>query len=545
MIESETIASTDQPAVLEGELRIGNVDLHERFIRAVGNVTAMRAVEQNFLRLASILDQNAISYFCVRSLEKYRAVVGVRLSDRPSVLRALQGTEGADAPYIRQMVPAVRVPVPAQLASDTGTLHRYGAADVLRTTWFYTDASGSITFGEEYGCEIEFWSSELLAPDEPKDGEETEMRLVSPRPNAVTRKILDSEVTVLHPFSRFTRLRPASSNVSEVPTVGTMTVDLVDDVRFPIDIVYTWVDSNDLRWQSARAAHLGTDHHEEATSVSRYINRDELRFSLRSIHQYVPWVRNIYIVTASQTPSWLDTTVPGVTVVDHREIFADTSNLPTFNSHAIESQLHRIPGLSEHFLYLNDDMFFGRPVLPQTFFGGNGVAKFFTSPSRVPFWPSGHRDTPVDQATKNGRQLLHKEFGVQQAQVMEHAPYALRKSVLEAMEDKHPEAFGVTAANRFRSAEDYNIPSNLAHYYGYLTNNAIPGGISFSYIGLSVTDLGDRLSRLLARRDRDAFCLNDTFTREEELVQQLNVLNPFLESYFPTPSPWEKEIVGQ
>ena len=38
--------------------------------------------------------------------------------------------------------------------------------------------------------------------------------------------------------------------------------------------------------------------------------------------------------------------------------------LPTHNSHAVESQLHHIPGIAEHFLYSNDDMFFGRPLQP-------------------------------------------------------------------------------------------------------------------------------------------------------------------------------------
>ena len=79
---------------------------------------------------------------------------------------------------------------------------------------------------------------------------------------------------------------------------------------------------------------------------------------------YAPWVRNIYLVTDDQVPDWLDTSCPDVKVVSHREIFANQADLPTFNSHAIESQIHRIEGLSEHFLYLNDDFFVGRPLSP-------------------------------------------------------------------------------------------------------------------------------------------------------------------------------------
>ena len=65
---------------------------------------------------------------------------------------------------------------------------------------------------------------------------------------------------------------------------------------------------------------------------------------------------------------------PKVTIVRSEEFFADTSVLPTHNSHAVEAQLHRIEGLAEHFLYSNDDMFFGRPVAPELFFSPAGIS---------------------------------------------------------------------------------------------------------------------------------------------------------------------------
>ncbi len=89
----------------------------------------------------------------------------------------------------------------------------------------------------------------------------------------------------------------------------------------------------------------------------------ELLFSMRSVHMFAPWVRTIYLVTASQVPIWLNTTHPRVRVIDHHALFPDpVSQLPTFNSLAIESVLHRIPGLSEYFLYFNNDGAFGPPI---------------------------------------------------------------------------------------------------------------------------------------------------------------------------------------
>ena len=101
---------------------------------------------------------------------------------------------------------------------------------------------------------------------------------------------------------------------------------------------------------------------ERAHDAARFADHDELRFSLRSLEQFAPWINHVWIVTADQRPRWLTPDHPWVSVVSHRDIFPDPDALPTFNSHAIEACLHRIPGLAEHFLYLNDDMLLGRPV---------------------------------------------------------------------------------------------------------------------------------------------------------------------------------------
>src|SRR5581483_830920 len=142
------------------------------------------------------------------------------------------------------------------------------------------------------------------------------------------------------------------------------------EVREPVDVVYAWVDGADPAWQARKAEHEPTAgaHHATATHHSRYMAREELRYSLRSLAMFGSWVRRIHLVTDGQVPPWLDTSHPKINLVDHREIFRDPSVLPVFNSHAIESQLHHIPGLADQYLYFNDDMFFGRPVEPELFF---------------------------------------------------------------------------------------------------------------------------------------------------------------------------------
>eukprot|EP01062_Namystynia_karyoxenos_P004868 TRINITY_DN11719_c0_g1_i2.p1 TRINITY_DN11719_c0_g1~~TRINITY_DN11719_c0_g1_i2.p1 ORF type:complete len:1078 (+),score=220.64 TRINITY_DN11719_c0_g1_i2:102-3335(+) len=158
----------------------------------------------------------------------------------------------------------------------------------------------------------------------------------------------------------------------------------------PFDLVYTWVNGSDPWLQSniafyrllaeggsvaeAAAAAAGTAAEmasaadlESAAAASRFEDNDELRYSLRSVERYAPWVRNIYIVTNGQVPHWLDVRHPRLVIVAHHDLFPNPSELPTFSSPAIECHLHRIPGLSRRFLYLNDDTLFGNEVWPDDF----------------------------------------------------------------------------------------------------------------------------------------------------------------------------------
>ena len=136
---------------------------------------------------------------------------------------------------------------------------------------------------------------------------------------------------------------------------------------------------------------------------------------------FASWARRIFIVTDQQVPAWLDSTDPRIQVVDHREIFSDPSVLPVFNSHAIESQLHHIPDLAEHYLYLNDDMLFGRPVRPELFFLGNGLGRFFLSPLTLDLDPPSPRDLPVMSAAKVNRAVLEQRFGATVSHKFLHA----------------------------------------------------------------------------------------------------------------------------
>ncbi|ETI53015.1 hypothetical protein F443_03984 [Phytophthora nicotianae P1569] len=164
----------------------------------------------------------------------------------------------------------------------------------------------------------------------------------------------------------------------------------------PIDVVYTWVNGTDPRWKKEKefwhkhwiasltgqplpvwGQEADVKGKDDSNSDNRFRDNEELRYSLRSLEKYAPWVRHIYVVTDGQIPSWLDIESPKLSIVKHRDIFANKSHLPVFSSPAIEWNLDNIPGLSDMFLYFNDDVFLGSPVRPEDFVSQAGVQKAY------------------------------------------------------------------------------------------------------------------------------------------------------------------------
>lgn len=137
----------------------------------------------------------------------------------------------------------------------------------------------------------------------------------------------------------------------------------------PIDFVITWVDGNDPKWQEEKDKTLiaqGLGGHIDGRK-ERYRDWDNLQYWFRGVEKYAPWVRKIHFVTWGHVPEWLNVDHPKLHIVKHED-FIPKEFLPTFNSHTIEWNFHRIEGLSEHFLYFNDDMFLLNKVKPTHFF---------------------------------------------------------------------------------------------------------------------------------------------------------------------------------
>lgn len=406
----------------------------------------------------------------------------------------------------------------------------------VRTYRIICAPDGTAMAEQELGCEIEFWP-ELAANGPPEEGKDPlpAGSLIAPRRNRWEDHLKPDEWRHMSFGQR--HLQPAERSQYQPPHILESTAE--------VDVVYTWVDDTDPWWQARKQRALttltgeDTSFHTSAISDSRFKSHDELRYSLRSLEMYANWVRNIYIVTAGQTPKWLDLSNPRIRIVSHEEIFGQRGKLPTFNSHAIESQLHHISGLSEHFLYLNDDVFFGRSVSPDAFFSANGLSKFFVSTAKLDRGDIRVDEAPVMTAAKNNRGLILQDFGRLVTNKLKHAPHALQVSVLSELEERYPNEIGRTSRNQFRHPEDVSLASALHHWYAFATGRAILGDIRYFYADIARDDSPARLAYLQRNRHVDTFCLNDHNSEQADHSVQMAMLENFLSAYFPLPCSFE------
>ncbi|MFE4972352.1 stealth conserved region 3 domain-containing protein [Kitasatospora sp. NPDC056651] len=406
-------------------------------------------------------------------------------------------------------------------------------ADRVKGVRIYRPAAiGALLYGAETGCDIEFWDSAAPSPGAIASIDETPLGWWVPSLEATATKTVDGRA---------------------YPLLDVFATDLPDQVTFPVDAVITWVDDADPAWQERRAAARARLAHTAAPIAAedgvadsgiagdadqRFRNRDELRYCLRAISAHAPWIRHVYLVTDDQVPHWLDTEAPGLTVVPHRDLFAGAGVGPVFNSHAIESRLHLVPGLAEHFLYLNDDVFLGRTLVPEDFFLGNGLPRYFPDGRVVPPGAAVADDSVYVAALKNTRATLAASVGKTYPRTLKHTPHPLRRSVLAESAEKFADELKGTVGSAFRAATDL-APVTLAVHYAHATARSVEGQLSDGYFVTDSTEDLARLAELREERWADCFCLADGTQDQLSPQEQEEAVTGFLRAYFPVPSPFE------
>lgn len=312
--------------------------------------------------------------------------------------------------------------------------------------------------------------------------------------------------------------------------------------NFEVDLVYTWVDGNDPAWRAKHAAFTGTKlSADDVDCEGRYADNDELRYSLRSVELYAPWIRHIYIITDGQIPSWLNLDNDRISIVDHKEIIPE-HGLPCFNSQVIEHCMYRIPGLAEHFIYANDDMFLNRPVDPWDFFTPDGkkpIVRTLRSPlRRFTLWMKDRLlSKPLsryNRALLNASRLVNQRYGKYYSEKSHHNMDSYLKSQFELTARDLGDVIEPTISNHLREENDIQ---RIVYSYVPLAL----GQAQRVHVGKD-TSFMLRIHRhssyeRLARYNPKFFCLNDSQYATDE---DRRLVKKFLKERFPEKSSFEK-----
>ena len=302
-----------------------------------------------------------------------------------------------------------------------------------------------------------------------------------------------------------------------------------------IDIVYLWVDGNDPAWLKKRQPYLKT----EINTTGRYQDNQELKYSLRSIDQHLPWIRKIFIVTDQQIPPFVDINHPKIEIIDHTTLLPKEI-LPTFNSSVLDYFVYKIPGLSEHFLYANDDMFVYDDLSPSFFFQeGVPILRMKYNPLihyKIQFKKLFHlRINNYRLAIENAYTIFKNKFNRFYPITSHHNIDACLKSDYQRIvEEVFAEELAPSFRNRFRDKTD--IQRILIIYYGLVNKTGV-----LKYVGRKescrIRVHRSNYDKYIRKYNPQLFCLNDTEHANDSHRAQVA---PFLEKLFPNKAAFEK-----
>ncbi|ELY6274553.1 Stealth CR1 domain-containing protein [Cronobacter muytjensii] len=309
------------------------------------------------------------------------------------------------------------------------------------------------------------------------------------------------------------------------------------EVNFPVDVVFTWVDNNDPRWgskfQQYRRTHLQQGDNADC-DLARFDNHNEIYYSVLSVLRFMPWVRFIYIVVDGHSLPWAER-IASVKIISHEEIIP-SQYLPTFNSHVIEAHLHHIPGLAEHFIYFNDDVFVARDLPASHFFKGNGLASLFISRKSLTAMAQRGSTTPALSASLNARTLLADDTGFTPDAPLAHTYVPLRKSMFTEARQRYRQQIDAFLSCKFRSDNDLNLPTFLVPWLAYIRGMAAPARDICYYFNVRSPAAKMHYRALIDRRPHDgaphSFCANDFSSRNTSIHHYQDQLIDMLETYF-------------
>lgn len=294
---------------------------------------------------------------------------------------------------------------------------------------------------------------------------------------------------------------------------------------FPVDAVVTWVNGSDPEFGEKIRQIRDAFCPGKRIEAGRYRNNGELRYALRALIAYAPWLRTIHLVTNGQRPAWLTqdgqfpsgftANHPQIRFADHRE-FIPAEFLPTFNSHVIESFLHRLPGLAEHYIYCNDDVFLGRPTRKTDFFTPNGLPLCFMDWRPLRAFGYGWRPSAHSASWRNVIAYL-QEKGLpterDQRFITAHGPFPQTIANARDAFAFYRDIIMGFAANRFRTWKEAAFYCHAAPMWLYWQKRIVLCDERYYYVQNGQTDRNVYYKALLDSKQGLApplfFCIND------------------------------------
>lgn len=304
----------------------------------------------------------------------------------------------------------------------------------------------------------------------------------------------------------------------------------------PIDFVIPWVDGGDREWLKEKAEFDSSSSKNETNCDARYRDWGLLRYWFRSIEEYAPWVRRVHFVTWGHVPEWLNLDNPKLNVVKHSDYIPENF-LPTYSSHVIELNFHRIEGLAERFVYFNDDMFLLRSVRPSDFFDEGcprdiAALNVHCCELDMPIQMISCKDTAVVNSHFDVKASIREnrvkwfclEYGATLLRTlllmpwprfpgfyMPHCPQSLLKNTFEEVWNAEPEVLSETCSHKFRCENDVN--QWVMRCWQIAKGNFVPRPASFS-VSYMFADEDKRgvaaaIERELAKPKAKAVCIND------------------------------------
>lgn len=313
------------------------------------------------------------------------------------------------------------------------------------------------------------------------------------------------------------------------------------DIEKP-DVVYLWVDGNDPTWQARRRQYALL--HPDVVTFGysnvdgRFRDIGELKYSLRSLSRHLDSIGTIHLVTDDQRPRWL-VDHPQLRLVSHRDMRAEAG--PTFSSICLEASIHRIPDLSERFIYLNDDLFLGEHFSVGHLFSDDGRFKIYfddetgQSAHQDPHaWHCIHAAISKSILAQAVDDYVHYDVG------FAHTPRAFSTSAIHQFERLFPEAYASARAEVFRACKTPSVLVDMHQRWLHTTGSASIASAPLRLIHSHAADLQKRLDDLVAASPQLAFfCINDTLDNASDDHPAFAKIQQTLEILFPMPSPFE------